>query len=561
MLLVVWQACASPKFLRSPRSDRVGARPHTLRRGQFFPFHSFANESSNEPWLQFKTQSPRNLEMGTLPDDPDNFVHLSLSGSDAGSNSDMEPISTPPTPRTPRTSGLKNIPCPYDGCEKSFNRQARLTEHLRSHTNTRPFKCSYKGCSKDFLRDSHLKHHIKSAHTDVRDYVCSWDGCGKSFATGTRLRRHEAAHQQKEKWKCRGYEGCDETFRKHDTLKRHIMIVHENRRPFPCPDVDMKSGEPCKSAFETAEKLRAHQRAKHDQTRFACAECLERSYQVHSGDEMVGDFKDEQSEAYFASYADLQLHIATVHPPTCPHCPTVFSTPRELKRHFELVHNIRDPDSQPSSGEFPCHYTDCNRSFSKKGNLNVHIKTVHEKRRDFVCGETELKFSELEELQHDLAEIEGCGRDFTSKSSLEEHVRTAHLGLGSKRVQRNKKRKAAAMKSGEQPEQKKRKSRRGQEKQTAALSALTGVTYDAETASEDGDDEMGELTGFETMVDGQIYGQDLGFTDGVAYGQHTFDPQGYYSAAPDNMFSGTDLFNDAEFISHSPLDPLLLLSS
>jgi hypothetical protein len=47
----------------------------------------------------------------------------------------------------------------------------------------------------------------------------------------------------------------------------------------------------------------------------------------------------------------------------------------------------------------------------------------------------------------------------------------------------------------------------------------------------------------------------------VAYGQHTFDPQAYHPTAPDDMFSGMDLFNDAEFISHSPLDPLLLLSS
>jgi general transcription factor IIIA len=342
------------------------------------------------------------------------------------------------------------------------------------------------------------------------------------------------------------------------------MTVHENKRPFPCPDIDVKTGEPCKSAFETAEKLRAHQRAKHDQTRFACTECLEHICQDHSGDEILDGFKEGQTEAYFASYADLQLHIATVHPPTCPHCSTALSTPRELKRHLELVHNITDPDSQQSNAAYPCTYNNCNRSFSKKGNLNVHIKTVHQKRRDFVCGETELNLSELagsQSLAEDFAEIEGCGRDFTSKSSLEEHVRTAHLGLGSKRVERNKKRKAAALKSGEQPEQKKRKSRKGQGKKTAALSALTGVTYDAEEASEDGDDEMGEqLTGFETMVDGQIYGQDLGFTDRVAYGQHTYDPQGYHSAARDNAFSSTDLFNDAEFVSRSPLDPLLLLS-
>ena len=343
------------------------------------------------------------------------------------------------------------------------------------------------------------------------------------------------------------------------------MTVHENKRPFPCPDLDLKTGEACRSAFETAEKLRAHQKAKHDETRFACTECLEHTNQARPDVDVPESIYEGQSKALFPSYADLQLHIATVHPPTCPHCLTSLSTPRELKRHLELVHNITDTESQQSAMAFPCIYNDCNRSFSKKGNLNVHIKTVHEKRRDFVCGETELNLSQLpgqQVLSEDHAEIEGCGRDFTSKSSLEEHVRTAHLGLGSKRVERNKKRKVAALKSSEQPEQKKQKSRKGQGKRTAALSALTGVKYEAEAESEDGDDEMGELTGFETMVDGQIYGQDLGFTDRVAYAQHTYDPQvAYYPAAQDDTYSGTDLFNDAEFVSRSQLDPLLLLST
>ena len=117
--------------------------------------------------------------------------------------------------------------------------------------------------------------------------------------------------------------------------------------------------------------------------------------------------------------------------------------------------------------------------------------------------------------------------------------------------------------SGEQPEQKKHKSRKGHgKKPTTALATLTGVPYNEEEgSSEDGDDEMAELTGFETMVDGQIYGQDLGFTDHVAYGQHTYDPQGYYAAAQDNMLNSTDLFHDAEIVLHPSLDPLLLLSS
>lgn len=513
--------------------------------------------------------------MAPLSDDSENFVHLSLSGSESDSDSDLENVSTPATPRTPRPSEQKVIQCPYDDCPKSFNRKARLTEHLRSHTNTRIFKCPHTGCTKDFLRDSHLKHHVKSAHTDVRDYVCSWDGCGKSFATGTRLRRHEAAHEGKEKWRCRGYHGCNETFRKHDTLKRHIMTVHENKRPFPCPDLD-SAGKSCKSGFETAEKLRAHQRAKHDQSRFSCTECLEQADEL----EIFEDQVQAQSQAYFTTYAELQLHIAIVHPPTCSLCPTILNTAKELKRHLELVHDVKSSEEQHSSTTFSCTYVDCDRSFSKNGNLNVHIKTVHDKRRDFVCGETELSLSEVIGSSG-LAgatiemELEGCGKDFTSKSSLEEHIRTTHLGLDSKRFERERKRKAdletAALESRELPEQKKRKSRKGQGRKNTAMSTLTGVPIGGGSDASD-DEDTGGLTGFETMLDGMIYGQHLGHSDGVAFAQHTWQFPGYAAANEQSLHDqGNDtaspshensedgeLFTDAEFVSAPPLDPLLL---
>lgn len=169
-------------------------------------------------------------------------------------------------------------------------------------------------------------------------------------------------------------------------------------------------------------------------------------------------------------------------------------------------------------------------------------------------------------------EIEGCGRDFTSKSTLEEHVRTAHLGLGSKRVERERKRKAdregAALEAGLGPQQKKRKSRKGLGKKNTALSALTGVPLDANSDEED----MGGLTGFETMVDGQIYGHDLGYTDSTAYVQHTYDPLDYTApaeyehdsyaqhdyealATDQGLFEPADIFEDAEFVSAPPLDP------
>ena len=338
-------------------------------------------------------------------------------------------------PQTPVASGRKILSCPYQNCTKCFNRQARLTEHIRSHTNERPFKCPERGCDKAFLRDSHLKHHIKSAHTNERDYSCTWPNCNKKFATSTRLCRHEASHETKEKYTCKGLDGCNETFRKHATLTRHILSVHQNKKPFPCTEFDSQTGKQCSSGFDTAEKLRSHQRAVHDQTRFVCMGC-------------PAPQDGTTIQVAFSTYALLQSHMSEAHPPSCPQCSILCASEKDLRRHLELAHNLMESQAESShKASFPCTYADCTRSFTKKGNLNVHIKTVHEHRKDFVCGETELTLTrqsgqdQCEEAAEN-SEITGCGRHFTSKATLEEHVRTVHLGMNSKRQERNKKRKA-----------------------------------------------------------------------------------------------------------------------
>ena len=112
---------------------------------------------------------------------------------------DQAPL-TPASPRKP-PSELKTIPCPYEDCLKTFNRPARLKDHIRSHTNERPFVCSFEECRKTFRRDTHLKHHFKSAHTNERNYKCEWEGCEKRFLTATRLKRHYAVHEGREKYR------------------------------------------------------------------------------------------------------------------------------------------------------------------------------------------------------------------------------------------------------------------------------------------------------------------------------------------------------------------------
>lgn len=331
------------------------------------------------------------------------------------------------TPFSPASSkypsDLKTYSCSYEGCSKAFNRPARLAEHVRSHKNERIFNCTYDDCDKTFLRASHLNHHVKSAHTLIRDYVCEREGCGKTFVTGSRLRRHLAAHEGRDKYRCTSYQPCNETFRKHSTLQKHIMMVHLHQKPFPCPNLDPATEQPCTQAFDTAGHLRAHERRMHGGSRFTCTECAAKN--------QGGDGTDSgNATVSFLTYTLLQNHMRSAHPPTCPNCSTTCSSARELRRHLEIAHGDISLEERKVH---PCDFPGCGRSFTKKGNLNVHVRTVHEGQKRFVCGETDLSTSK---------KIEGwsgngaCGKRYGSKLALEEHVRTAHLGFKNSKAEK-----------------------------------------------------------------------------------------------------------------------------
>ncbi|KIW83442.1 hypothetical protein Z517_02687 [Fonsecaea pedrosoi CBS 271.37] len=454
--------------------------------------------------------------------DDDNFdkdydMLDSDSDDDFEEQGDDTPASTPPSGTLPRCR-QKTLKCPYDNCDKAFDRKVRLEEHIRSHTNERPFQCPHPPCTKAFFRDSHLKHHVKSQHSNIRDYKCTWEGCDSSFTTGTRLRRHLETHEAKERFRCRGYPGCDQTFRKQDTLDRHILSVHHNIKPFPCKELDSVTGAPCKKAYDTAENLRCHMRAKHDTSRFSCSDCMAQNAAILANP----DDEREVIRASFATYGELQAHLTIVHPPTCQYCPTSFTTNKELTRHLEIQHGILPERKSEDSAVFTCTVQGCGKKFTKKGNLNVHIKTVHENKRDFVCGKTEIALPEEVADQEDVA-IHGCNRSFTSKASLEEHVRTAHLGLESKRMLREKKRKADRRSDDEYADdtgsggvqlkkQRRPRSDKGV-KRTSAMVGLTGVADLPEPEQHHDDfldnhlrtmDEVGETSNKDTLLSGSM---------------------------------------------------------
>jgi general transcription factor IIIA len=330
--------------------------------------------------------------------------------------------------------------CTYDSCTKGYDRPSKLQTHIYTHTGERPFGCTEDSCDKTFYKSEHLKAHIQNNHSDIRKHVCEFlvpttdevgeiggQRCGMTFTTSTRLKRHLANHEKIEELRC---SECTQTFRKMDTLQRHIKKDHLGELPFVCdyvPDDEEEHGEPCGKAFKLSRELKRHQQLEHGAsggTQYFCEICSPVSL-----DEMGFAPLHDDERPRFPTYADLQMHVKQDHPPTCSECGKVCASSRALSAHIDIEHGTTLDDRK---SRFPCPDPNCNRTFTRQGNLNVHFRTVHAQVRRFICGRLE----GLEEAEAGpkgklpgWSDSMGCGASFTAKASLEGHIRTQHLDL------------------------------------------------------------------------------------------------------------------------------------
>lgn len=313
---------------------------------------------------------------------------------------------TPPSGASPKKkfpSDLKTIKCTWPGCEKAFNRPARLTAHLRSHNNERPFQCPHDGCDKSYLEEKHLKQHLGGSHSTERKYSCEEPACGKSFLTSTRLRRHQLVHEGQERFRCRDFPPCSQSFRKHQTLQRHIRGEHLKVPAFQCKH------EGCPSGFDTASSLRRHVEKEHADIKFWCEEC----------NKDLGDGETERIG--FSSMEQLQQHMKKSHI-SCTFCDLVFPTRDAMECHTEMDHAS---SLQETRRTVTCTRDGCGKIFSKQSNLQAHIKSYHDGIR-YVCGQFDV--SGAKGLA-DWPVTDGCGGGFATKASLEKHIRHVHMDI------------------------------------------------------------------------------------------------------------------------------------
>jgi uncharacterized Zn-finger protein len=99
-------------------------------------------------------------------------------------------------------------------CNKSFAQNSSYKNHIRTHSDDRPYVCSI--CSIGFKERYHLKKHALFKHTTELNETCRV--CGKRFKDSTAVRAHERIHSDVRPYGCTL---CGKTFKTSECLWHH----------------------------------------------------------------------------------------------------------------------------------------------------------------------------------------------------------------------------------------------------------------------------------------------------------------------------------------------------
>ena len=127
----------------------------------------------------------------------------------------------------------------------------------------------------------------------------------------------------------------------------------------------------------------------------------------------------------------LKIHVDTVHlklkPHKCEECGEAFGQKGNLTIHMNTIHNHLK--LKPHKCE------ECGQSFSQKGNLTKHINTVHLKLKPHKCEECGAAFGEKANLTKHMNTVhlklkphkcQECGEFFSEKGNLTQHMNAVH---------------------------------------------------------------------------------------------------------------------------------------
>ncbi|XP_078615818.1 uncharacterized protein LOC144884393 [Branchiostoma floridae x Branchiostoma japonicum] len=132
----------------------------------------------------------------------------------------------------------KDVPCTWEGCQKTFKWNAEMRAHLVHHTGERSHLCSY--CGQMFLRNDHLTVHMR-IHTGDMPFKCSL--CNYSGRQSNCLRWHMKTHHPEHCQQAGSGKGAQPT-REEDVLGTSEMLNDLMDDGETSPSGDYKGVEP-----------------------------------------------------------------------------------------------------------------------------------------------------------------------------------------------------------------------------------------------------------------------------------------------------------------------------
>lgn len=123
----------------------------------------------------------------------------------------------------------KNVQAPKmfscEFCNKVYDTQYKLKQHLLAHSNLKEFKCDQCDCA--YNTKPRLRRHYIYKHTDHPTFDC--EVCGWKFREKNNLKRHMRLHNGDYQAQC---QICHKQFTANCHLKYHMNTAHSTETPY-----------------------------------------------------------------------------------------------------------------------------------------------------------------------------------------------------------------------------------------------------------------------------------------------------------------------------------------
>ena len=211
---------------------------------------------------------------------------------------------------------------------------------------------------------------------------------------------------------------CDRKALLKEVIQRHKSVVHDRIKEFKC--------EACQAEFIWKKNLKAHVNA-------ACNKCKVCHKTFPQKINLIRHIKNvheerniecEVCQKKLKSQEMLKMHLKRFHSSmyTCEICQQKFEQRTLLVSHKKIIHKVN-------------HCKLCDHIAQCQASLRFHVKTIHDKIKDFKCNICQAEFSRKDLLQNHIArnrcnKCKICGQTFPQTdgrtSDLRMHLKNVH---------------------------------------------------------------------------------------------------------------------------------------